>query len=457
MALRPKLSRIWASTSSTLRRDPGDAKYIQGWISEIPTYQVLNYLQYKVDTTMLAQAERGIFEWGSDVQYQLGSLVWDEIDKKIYVSTVGNPSKTLAPSANLTQWSPSSIQITRLSYDNIVAAINAHIADVTGNPHKLTAGRLNAYNKAEIDAIVAQYRALVAAHASDKNNPHGVTATQIGAVPITGGTYTGDVTFNGGLFFDASKTNQISKTNGLYLQSGTFILGLNASGQAVAGTTSSQSPLVTEATFPTLKAAREPQYAVPEPTLKASLINSIHLQAGSGMSNADWTPGYSPTLGALIMATDVKRILQTDQVQVPPSNTTWTIAVDVAFNGSLPAIPGNTNIAIGIGVYGKGAIYIRNDGTVYGILASGAGTASVDLGNMTSWTRLVLVSAGSNCLLYVNGVLAANITNGTQGTTGGAAYIQTYVNTGQNARQAWVRNWRIWQSDALSAAMVSTL
>ena len=87
--LRPKLNRVWTSGSATLRRDPGDAKYIQGWISEIPTFQVLNYLQYKVDTTLLAQAERGIFEWGTDIQYGLGSIVWNELDKKIYVSTVG--------------------------------------------------------------------------------------------------------------------------------------------------------------------------------------------------------------------------------------------------------------------------------------------------------------------------------------------------------------------------------
>ena len=455
MALRPKLNRIWASTSSTLRRDPGDAKYIQGWISEIPTYQVLNYLQYKVDTTMLAQAERGIFEWGSDVQYQLGSLVWDETDKRVYVSTVGNPSKTLAPSSNLSQWTPSAIQLTRLSYDNIVAAITAHIADVTGNPHKLTAGRLNAYNKAEIDSIVAQYRALVAAHASDKNNPHGVTATQIGAVPITGGTYTGDVTFNGGLFFDAGKVNQISKTNGLYLQSGSFVLGLNAAGKAVAGTMSSQSPLVTEATFANLKAGLEPNYAVPEPTFEMSLINSINMKNGVGNINSDFNLGYSPSLGTLAMSSGQasNQTLITEQVQVPPANTTWTIAIDVA--SITPEVAGNTNTAFSINIEGKGDITILMNGNVYVHAAGGGSTAGVALGQMRNLTRLVCVAAGSNLLLYVDGVLRANITNAVQGTTGGRVYLRAFA--GSVVRTFYLRNWRVWQSDALSAAQVSTL
>lgn len=456
MATRPKLNRIWASNSATLRRDPGDAKYIQGWISEIPTYQVLNYLQYKVDTTLLAQAERGIFEWGGDVQYGLGSIVWDETDKKIYISTVGNPDKTKAPSANLSQWSVSSIQIPRNNYDTVVAAINAHIADVTGNPHKLTAGRLNAYNKAEIDAIVAQYRALVAAHASDKNNPHGVTALQVGAVPAAGGTYTGDVTFNGGLFFDASKANQISKANGLFLQSGNFVLGLNSAGKAVAGTTTSQSPLVTEATFGNLKAGLEPNYAVPEPTFAANLINSINMRYGVGNINSDFNASYSPSLGTLAMSSGqaANQTLITDSVQVPPANTTWTIAIDVA--SITPAVAGNTNTAFSINIEGKGDITILANGSVYVHSAGGGSTAGVALGDMRNLTRLVMVSAGSNILLYVDGVLRANITNAVQGTTGGRVYLRAF--SGANTvRTFYLRNWRVWQSDALSAAQVSTL
>lgn len=454
--LRPKLNRIWASTSANTRRDPGDAKYIQGWISEIPTYQVLNYLQYKIDTTLLALAERGFFEWGSDIQYGSGSVVWDELTKKIYVSLVGAPDKTKAPSQNLSQWAESSIQIPRANYDAAVAAINSHIADVTGNPHKLTAGRLNAYNKAEIDAIVTTYRNLVSAHALDKNNPHGVTALQVGAVPITGGTYTGDVIFNGGLYFDAGKVNQVSRANGLFLQSRNFVIGLNASGVAVAGTTTSQSPIVTEATFANLKAGQEPNYAVPEPTFEMNLIRSIHVKSGKGNVSTDFNESYSPSLGTLSMSSgqSANQLLISDVAQVVPTNTTWTMAIDVA--SITPAVAGNTNVVFSANIEGLGDISLQANGGVYVHAANGGSTIGVNLGDMRNLTRLVMVAAGSNLLLYVNGVLRANITNAVQGNTGGRVFLKSF---GGNApvRTFYLRNWRIWQSDALSAAQVSTL
>lgn len=452
--LRPKLNRIWAGASASTRRDPGDAKYIQGWISEIPTYQVLNYLQFKVDTTILAIAERGIPEWGTDVQYGLGSVVWDESTKKIYVSTVGSPDRNTVPSANTTQWSESSIQVPRASYDAINASITAHVADVTGNPHRLTAGRLNAYNKAEIDALVAQYRALVQSHASDKNNPHNVTAAQAGAVPITGGTYTGDVTFNGGLYFDSGKVNQISKTNGLYLQMGTFVLGLNASGVAVAGTTTSQSPLVTEQTFPDLKAQQEPNYAAPEPTFQMSLISSIHLARGKGISDADWPPTFSPNVGAMILVPDIQKTLYCDGVAKPVTNPQFTIAIDVRSDAPVNA---DTASHIVAAIESVGSMALTGDGRVQCGLAGGS-AVTVTVGQLQVWSRLVMVVNSSNIKFYLNGVLAGETNGGVQGTTGtGNAYLRATGRGNALQRLFYVRNYRIWQSDALTAAQVSTL
>lgn len=450
--LRPKLNRIWATTNSVSRRDPGDAKYIQGWISEIPTYQVLNYLQYKVDTTLLALAERGVFEWGGDVQYGLNSVVWNELDRKIYVAIVGNPDKTKAPSANLSQWSQSSIQIPRASYDAVAAAITAHIADITGNPHQLTAGRLGAYNKAEIDALVLQYRQLVAAHAGDKSNPHGVTAAQAGAVPVTGGTYTGDVTFNGGLFFDAGKVNQVSKTNGLYLQTGLNILGINASGVAVAGTTTSASPIVTEQTFPDLKAAREVLYATPEPSFQMSLLNSIMIRRGSGLMSSDFNPTYSASMGAIVLTSDASRTLMNDAATKPVANNQFTVAVDV-ISVNFP-VNADSTAAVTFAIESVGSLSVYGTGEVVCNLSSGNVARSM-VGPMSSWTRLAMTYDGTNLALYVDGVLRSSVTAGQATTGSGRAYIRTFLKT--NVRQFYARNWRIWQSDCLNASQVSTL
>ena len=457
--LRPKLNRIWTSTNANLRRDPGDAKYIQGWISEIPTYQVLNYLQYKVDTTLLALAERGIFEWGSDVTYGLASVVWDETDKRIYVSTVGAPDKTKAPSANSAHWTPSSIQVSRASYDSIVAAIKAHIADVTGNPHKLTAGRLNAYNKNETDAIVAQYRALVLAHSSDKNNPHGVTATQTGAVPSTGGTYSGDVIFNAGVFFDSGKVNKINKSGGLFLQNGAGQIGINDSGVGMVGPTNSMSKIVTEASYPGLKSAQEPDYAVPMPNFQMNCVRDINIQTGIGYADFSFNPIFSAANGSLELINVASEVNQTVLgSESLGSSQEWTISFDVL--EVTPRIPTDTISTISIGVlniyvYLTGSSLIkaeRKNGSVYN-------AAQYQLtGPINTWYKVSATFKGNAITLFVNGVQVAQNTNASETSTvgGGPFSITSFTKSADKTRTFNVRNIRLW-SQALTNKQVSNL
>lgn len=472
--LRPKLNRIWTSANSVLRRDPGDAKYIQGWVSEIPTFQVLNYLQYKVDTTLLAQAERGIFEWGSDITYVLGSVVWCENDMKIYVSTVGSPDRTKAPNTNLAHWSPSSIQVPRASYDAILAAIEAHIANKS-NPHNLSAAQLGSYTKAETDALVSQYQALVLAHSSDKNNPHGLTALQVGAVPSTGGTYTGDVTFNGGMYFDAGKVNQISKTDGLYLQAGTAVLGIDSTGAAVVGTTASKSKIVSEATFPALKAAQESNYAVPMPTYSAEFIGSINIRNGVGMNYTlagTQEPVYDVTLGNALRMSNVAletQLRSTENYSFAES----TIAIDMFVGAAgassagvmsvgtqTPTVGGKLDTMFLI-LYGSRAVSAErgyNSGAAGEVNRWEAAYSAAGAVPVGQWCRVVGTFRGAEICIYVDGKLSekkidATLTAVRTNSMTATAYtiVQTTLDYGTR-----VRNLRIWDS-ALTDKQVSTL
>ena len=414
--LRPKLNRIWTSSNPTLRRDPGDAKYIQGWISEIPTFQVLNYLQYKVDTTLLALAERGIAEWGPDVQYGLNSLSWDETNKVIYISTVGSPDRTKAPSTNPTQWVASSIQVSRAEYDSVVAAINAHIADVTGNPHKLTAGRLNAYNKTEIDNIVSQYRTLVANHANDKNNPHQLTATIIGAVPATGGTYTGDVTFNSNVYFDVNKVNTIRKTGGMFLQNGTGIIGITDAGVGVVGTTTSTTPIVTESTYPAIKAAQEPNYAVPPPIVSIPFIRSLHMPNGNGILNSNFASDVTYDRAGRYLINNTygengSLILTPNPLEGVVDSV---VAMDIMIN-STSANSVAEPYSIGFGQVGR--IYIRASGIVIGRSAAVLGNTNIADGKLH---RVVQRVTANSATLFIDGVQVAQDTTTAQGTIEGS-------------------------------------
>ena len=113
MTTAKTLGRVWAMTPAKPIRDPGESKYALGWVAEIPTYEVLNYLHNRIDANILALAEMGVFEWGADITYKKGALAWDETDGKIYIALVASPSKTLTPSNNPTQWTQSSIQISK--------------------------------------------------------------------------------------------------------------------------------------------------------------------------------------------------------------------------------------------------------------------------------------------------------------------------------------------------------
>lgn len=459
MAIRPKLNRVWTSNNSVARRDPGDAKYLQGWVAEIPTYQVLNYLQYKIDTTMLAQAERGIFEWGSDVSYGVGSLAWDETNKTIYVCTVTNPSKTLAPSANPSQWSPSAIQVSRANYDSVVSAINNHIAN-RANPHQVTAAQVGTYNRAEIDALVSNYRAMVLAHASDYNNPHNLTAVQVGAVPVTGGEYTGQVTMPTA-YFNASKTAQMLQDNGLWLKNGNYFLGINGTtGFAETGTAASKSKIVTELSFSDLKAAREPEYSHIDPSFQMNLINSINIVRGPGTIQnvaVGREPVYDQALGG---AFSYNAEGTTSGDNYTSSNSVigglpYTIAFDYYYD----SVNSGTGWQFTIGITAS-RVLVKVDGTLSietTLSAGGSAQYATSSGLVVgAWNRIVATSDGTNYKLYLNGVLLREQV-GTPMVNSSDANRRVLMNFASGIpRKSALRGFRIWPV-VLNAKQISTL
>lgn len=459
--LRPKLNRIWGGSTPSTRRDPGDAKYIQGWISEIPTFQVLNYLQYKMDTTMLAQAERGVFEWGGDVTYVKGALAWDELDKQIYVSQASNPSKSLAPSANASQWKLSSIQITRQEYDTLNTNITAHIANVTGNPHQLTAGRLNSYTKDETDALIAQYRALVKAHVDDKNNPHGTTAAHIGAVPITGGTYTGDVVFaTGQILLDAAGSNKVGMIsgNGVYLQAGTGIIGLNAAGDAVAGTAAAPTKIITEKTFSDYKAGVEPDYAIPAPVWYWPLVGDINVYTGTGTVNSIYASSGTPWDTTFTGALNCGNNTEERQVKYTASPLEGLSEASIAMDVFVPAVVENAAQVEAFFSTGSGSgsliIEVRKNNTIR--VNSSIPTSAIPI-TPNVWHRIVAVRTAAGISCYVDGVLANSASGANSPITGtGYNFLRLYGQASATQRAYQVRNARMFNS-ALTDKQVSNL
>lgn len=279
------LGRVWASTPETPNIDPGVSKYQLGWVAEIPVYQMLNFMDNRHDTNTLSLAERGVFQWGSDINYKQNAIAWDEVDGYIYVSKVNLPSTTSRPGLNTAQWEKSSIQITRKQYDDEVAAWNAHIANVA-NPHQLTCAILDTYTRAEIDAKVAGVQANIDNHITNQSNPHNTTATQVGAVPVTGGTFIGEVTHKAvktgfGPRYDLQYIT--SDDAGMFLHLNNVKLGINVNSVGVVVDENGvESRILSEHEYVAVRIQQDPLYVPPVYDLAIDLKNRVTMRVGMG-------------------------------------------------------------------------------------------------------------------------------------------------------------------------------
>jgi len=73
MAAKPDISDAWASSGSVT--NPGAAKTILGWIAEIPTFQVFNWILNRVDSFLQHVNEQGIVSWDNATTFVEGATV----------------------------------------------------------------------------------------------------------------------------------------------------------------------------------------------------------------------------------------------------------------------------------------------------------------------------------------------------------------------------------------------
>lgn len=475
MANAKDLSRVWAASPLMPTRDPGVAKWNLGFIAEIPTYQTLNYIHNRMDTNILALAERGVFEWGGDIDYLKGASAWDA-NGKVYVAKVANPDKTKTPSTNLIQWEESVIQVPKAQFTVVENLVINHINNMA-NPHNLTAAQLNTYTKAEYDAFMLSTNQDIAAHLIDYTNSHKVTATQAGAVPITGGTYTGQVLFSTGIIgLGTNTTNAVQSTGGrVFLKKGTLELGINASGKAYFKN-ATETLLLDETLFLDLKRVNEVLYAVPQPDVEYNFLSDINCLKGMGYSEFTSTGGksYLTKEGAVKLANvDEPRHTVTGIAFI---DNTETLRIERTFDGKgfpeytehveiyLDSVSNNSTTELMTDEsFGNSAVYIDNAHQVryrtYDNTLAANVFANIELNPTVgrhSFTKVVL--ANGTVKLYWDGVLKNTIVLGSYASravwqwTRFMYVLGADVNTSHNRLQRW-RCWAI----PLSDAQISTL
>ena len=105
-------------------------------------------------------------------------------------------------------------QVGAPSIEDMQAVVDAHATATTG-VHGVGASEVEskAGAQAKADAAEAAAKAYTDAHAGRTDNPHNVTAAQVGAVPVTGGTMTGKLTAPS---YGSQDTRSVATTPGNY-------------------------------------------------------------------------------------------------------------------------------------------------------------------------------------------------------------------------------------------------
>ena len=469
MTTAKSLGRLWAKSPAKPIRDPGESKYALGWVAEIPTYEVLNYLHNRIDNNILALAERGIFEWGPDIAYKKGALAWDESNGRIYVALIDNPNVSLIPSQNTAQWAASSVQIPKSSFDDLVTAVNNHITNYS-NPHKLTAAQINAYVKAQIDTLVSNVQTELNTHKA-ASNPHGTDADDVGAVPITGGRYTGTVYHDANIIgIGADTTNAVKYDAGkVFFKKGILEMGIDANGDPYFYDGTKQY-LVNEELFVTLKDTYEKEYAVAAPDFLCLFQNDINVYAGTGPTTFTSTGGktYVNKEGVTkTAAVDEPRITVDGLAMIDNSETlyaartndglgftNYTESIEFFVKGSNAGI---TNIYVNNGfiksklkITGTTLVACYTDSA--GVQQSKTLTTSLALGKHNFTQTL----NGSTLTFYLDGVKISSNTFTLPARTGWTNTQFGLVDSGTNTYDLCLQRFRCWAT-ALTSKQVSTL
>ena len=465
------LGRIWAASPISPNIDPGAAKYNLGHVAEIPAFQVLNYINNRHDTNIVALAERGVFEWGSEITYSMSALAWDEADGFIYISNTASPDPTTRPGLNPAQWGKSAVQITQAQYNAAVAAWNNHMAN-TSNPHQLTVDILNTYSKTVIDSKVGGVQLDITNHENNHENPHNTTAVQAGAVPVVGGSYTGLVKhlFASTGIGDASlAASLLADTTGAFLALGASSkLGLDNTNTAVFINSSAvKSPLLIASAYIAAREAIEANYVPPTPDCEVQFRNTINITNGSG---AVTFTGPAATRGYL----DKSATAQTAALNTP-RYTAKGMYLDGLTDGESCSLPSTNNLtfteftycldfvptptSLLVGTYtsgGQNAGVVCNASNITAISVVGGMAVAQLLGANDGLRHKVTVTSSATTKttnFYLDGVLKTTVPgkqdmpsgNIVMALAGNASYKTTYVNS-----------YRTWLS-ALTAQQISNL
>lgn len=279
-----QLDEVWAQNGTATDPDLDTThpifqadKYVKGWIVEKEPHQWQNFLYQITDLKMQFMAGEQFSEWDSAVSYAANAIT--RKGDAVYVNISGAVALNKDPATQTAVWSEvlgadaATVNTDQLALEKqITDHINAD------NPHNDNIHDIGGYEKGEIDDFLGSPtdpRTIVYHELQTGGTVHAETPAQVGTLPKSGGHFTGDVKYLGGLTIGTGNIMQDGPDVQIVNGGGAIIL--EADGDSVYGQTSTgvRSEITTKANIERQQRVVNSMFALPQK------IIDVDFRAGS--------------------------------------------------------------------------------------------------------------------------------------------------------------------------------
>lgn len=239
-----------------------------GWKAEKPPNEWQNFLSQISDLKIISLLFSGIAEFDDGVIYQVGAVSTFNGVVRIKTATGWDDILDVKSVDYLND-----LAAMKLSYDNHMAATNPHQDTVETLTDKSRTKEYldNAFGSPTNPATIVY-------HKLQEGRVHQETPQQVGTLPTSGGTFTGPVSFLGGIKFTPNNTVSMNNSNGrLELRSGNRVLSIDALGNilwSIFG--GAEYPVMTELNYEEFQIRWNNRFALPLPFLDMNITKSLN-------------------------------------------------------------------------------------------------------------------------------------------------------------------------------------
>lgn len=287
----------------------GPGKTAKGWISETEPQQWENFNIKLREDRQWAVLKNGCIPWDDEVNYKSKAITY--LSGVMYVALQAGLNKN--PATQTLYWSP--IKFTTASlFTSTVTSMQSQLSTHTTpgeNSHNDDIVAIGGSYQTTIDAQVKVVTDATTLHISKTNNPHVDTASNIGTLPTTGGSFTGRINYLDNLSVGTNAELMTNSSTFVQFKSLGGAFGLGLADYHLGGR---WQHIFTADNFPAVSGYFDPTFVMPIPDLHIPMMSNLNAYAGVG--------SLVLTRPTTLAFTDRSNLAQTAAVNAPAFEAT---------------------------------------------------------------------------------------------------------------------------------------